>query len=221
MPRFDCGDLSERRRGVDMAVAAAGRNQLVAFPTDVAYGVACDAFSEIGIERLNVAKGRLTDAGLPVMVGTIRAAKALIGALAPAAELLIDGFWPGALTVVCPVQSTLHWDLGGDGRTVTVRMPLHPVALEVLQRVGPMVVVSANRVGQPVPLDCDSAAAELDNAVSVYLDGGACPPSPPSTVVDLTLNPPRLMREGAITLDELRSVAPDLRALEVPEGELS
>lgn len=204
-----------------MAVAAAGRHQLVVFPTDAAYGVACDAFSAVGVERLNEAKGRLADAGLPVMVGTIRAAKALIGSLPPAAELLLDGFWPGALTAVCHAQSTLRWDLGGDGETVSVRMPLHPVALHVLREVGPMAVLSANRVGQPVPLDCDAAAADLEDSVSVYLDAGPCQQTAPSTVVDLTSEPPRLLRPGAISLRELHTVAPELQPLESVDEERS
>ena len=76
---------------------------------------------------------------------------------------MIEGFWPGPLTALCDQQSTLHWDIGGDGRHVAVRMPLHPVALAVLQGVGPMAVVSANRVGEPVPRTCDDAVAQLDD----------------------------------------------------------
>lgn len=218
MPRFDCNDASERQRGIDMAVAAAGRHQLVVFSTDVAYGVACDAFSPVGIERLNEAKGRLVDAGLPVMVGSIRAAKALIASLPPAAESIVEGFWPGALTAVCLAQSTLRWDLGGDGTTVTVRMPLHPVALKVLGEVGPMVVVSANRVGEPVPRNCDDAQTQLADSVSVYLDTGACLRDDSSTVVDLTVTPPRLVREGTISTSAIRALVPEFR---VPDDEPS
>jgi len=218
MRYVDCSDEEERGRGVDLAAAAARRHQLVVFPTDTVYGVGCDAFSAVGVERLNEAKGRVADAGLPVMVGSIRAAKALIQALPPAAEALIEGFWPGPMTVVCNAQSTLHWDLGGDPRHVTLRMPLHPLALRLLREVGPMAVVGANRPGRPVPRTCSAAEDELSDSVSLYLDAGPCEPADPSTVVDLTVSPPRLLREGSTPVALLQTVAPDLEP--IPETDI-
>ncbi len=210
MPRFRCAREDERRRGIDRAIAAAGRHQLVVFATETSYAVACDAFSPVGVERLNAAKGRVAADALPVMVGSVKAARALIGTLSRQGEALIEGFWPGPLTAVCDQQSTLHWDIGGDGRLVAVRMPLHPVALAVLQGVGPMAVVAANRVGEAVPRTCDDAEAQLGSTVSVYLDAGSLPEGPPSTVVDLTDREPRLLRAGAFPSILLREVAPDL-----------
>lgn len=211
MTRFDCRREDERRRGIERAIGAAGREQLVVFPTETSYAVACDAFSPTAVARLNDAKGRLSPESLPVMVGSVRAARALVGVLFPLGEALVEGFWPGPLTAVCAQQPTLHWDIGGDGRLVAVRMPLHPVALEVLQGVGPMVVVAANRVGEPVPVSCDEAEAQLGADVHVYLDAGARPRGEASTVVDLTEREPRLLRAGAVSLEALRTVAPDLR----------
>jgi tRNA threonylcarbamoyl adenosine modification protein (Sua5/YciO/YrdC/YwlC family) len=180
------------------------------FPTETVYAVACDAFSPLGVERLNTAKERLQDQALPIMVGSVKAARALIGSPHPQGEALMEGFWPGPLTVVCPVQSTLHWDIGGDGTHVAVRMPLHPVALEVLQRVGPMAVIAANRSGQPAPRNCDAAEEQLGSTVSIYLDAGELPEAEPSTVVDLSEKEPRLLRPGAYSVELLRSVAPDM-----------
>lgn len=210
MRYVDCTEEAERVRGVELAAAAARRHQLIVFPTDTVYGVACDAFSAVGVERLNEAKERLSDAGLPVMVGSIRAAKALIRALPPPAEALIEGFWPGQLTAICVAQATLRWDLGGDPALVTLRMPVHPLAIRVLQEVGPMAVVAANRVGQPSPLSCEAAQEQLGDAVSMYLDAGPCSPAAPSTVVDLTGSPPRLLREGSTPVSVLQSVVEDL-----------
>ena len=219
MPRFDCVDPAERSRGITRAIAAAGRHQLVVVPTETSYAVACDAFSPVAVERLNEAKGRLAVEALPVMVGSVKAARAIVGTLHPQGEALIEGFWPGPLTALCPQQSTLTWDIGGDGSFVAVRMPLHPVALEVLQGTGPMVVVAANRVGEPVPRTCDEAEAQLSSSVTVYLDAGTRPEGAASTVVDLSERSPRVLRAGAFTEDELRSVAPDLRGLDDPETE--
>ena len=219
MPRFDCTDPAERSRGITRAIAAAGRHQLVVLPTETSYAVACDAFSPVAVERLNEAKGRLPVEALPVMVGSVKAARAIVGTLHPQGEALIEGFWPGPLTALCPQQSTLTWDIGGDGSVVAVRMPLHPVALEVLQGTGPMVVVAANRVGEPVPRTCDEAQEQLDSSVTVYLDAGTRPDGAASTVVDLSDRAPRVLRAGAFTEDELRSIAPDLRGLDDPDPE--
>jgi L-threonylcarbamoyladenylate synthase len=217
MPRFACDDPAERVRGIARAVAAAGRNQLVVIPTETSYAVACDAFSAIAVERLNDAKGRHPSEPLPVMVGSVKAARAIVGTMHPQGEALIEGFWPGPLTALCPQQSTLTWDIGGDGSVVPVRMPLHPVALEVLQGVGPMVVVAANRVGEPVPLTCDEAQAQLGTGVTVYLDSGPRPTGAPSTVVDVTERRPKVLRPGAFDEDALRAVAPDLVGMDDPE----
>lgn len=216
MTRFDCTREDERRRGIERAVGAVGRHQLVVLPTESSYAVACDAFSPAAVERLNTAKGRLSPDALPVMVGSIKAARALIGTLHPAGEAIVEGFWPGPLTAVCSQQPTLRWDIGGDGDLVAVRMPLHPVALEVLQKVGPMVVVAANRVGEPVPVSCDEADEQLGASAQVYLDAGERPRGEASTVVDLTGSEPVLLRPGAVSVAELRSVAPDLRTPEDP-----
>lgn len=220
MPRFDCADVAERARGIGRAIAAVDRHQLVVIPTESTYAVACNAFSPVGIERLNEAKGRLGRDALPVMVGSIKAARAILGTLHPQGEALIEGFWPGPLTAWCPQQSTLTWDIGGDGRNVAVRMPLHPVALEVLQGAGPMVVVAANRVGEPAPTNCDDAQEQLGGAVTIYLDAGSRPSGVASTVVDLTAPDPVLLREGAFSIDELRAAAPNLRSADdpVPDG---
>jgi L-threonylcarbamoyladenylate synthase len=210
MPRFECNDPAERTRGISRAIAAVGRHQLVVIPTETSYAVACDAFSPVGVERLNEAKGRIAGDALPVMLGSVKAARAIVGTLHPQGEALIEGFWPGQLTALCEQQSTLTWDIGGEGKHVAVRMPLHPVALEVLQGAGPMVVVAANRVGEPAPRTCDEAQAQLGSAITVYLDAGERPEGETSTVVDLTEAVPRLLRPGALSIDELRTVAPDL-----------
>jgi hypothetical protein len=103
---------------------------------------------------------------------------------------------------------TLKWDLGDTFGTVAVRMPLHSVALELLRRTGPMAVTGASKHGQPAATTAANAQDQLGEAVSVYLDGGPCADSVPSTIVDLTGTVPRLLRAGVITADQLRKVVP-------------
>jgi L-threonylcarbamoyladenylate synthase len=208
--RFDCHHPEARGSSVQLAAAAARRGDLVVFPSETAYVLACDAFSPSAVDRLDAAKGRPRSSAVPVMVASVRGFDALAAQVTLEERALATGFWPGGLTLVVRSQPTLQWDLGGSGHPVAVRMPLHPVALEVLQAVGPMVVITANRSGEPPPLDCDAAVEQLGDAVSVYLDAGPCVAGPPSSVVDLTGPEPRLLREGAVPAAELRSVLPGL-----------
>jgi L-threonylcarbamoyladenylate synthase len=143
-----------------------------------------------------------------VLVGTVRAAMALVMDLADTGKDLIDEFWPGGLTLVCRSSPTLVWDLGETKGTVAVRMPLHHVALDLLKKTGPLAVSSANVSGQPPATTADEAMAQLGDSVSVYLDAGPCPGDVPSTIVDLTGSVPRLLRRGVISVERLQEVVP-------------
>jgi L-threonylcarbamoyladenylate synthase len=123
---------------------------------------------------------------------------------------LIEAFWPGGLTLVVEYAPSLIWDLGDTRGTVAVRMPLHPVAIELLTVTGPMAVSSANLTGHPSPQDCDAAQEMLGDSVAIYLDGGPTPAAVPSSIVDVTGKLPVLLRAGAISADQLREVVPDL-----------
>jgi tRNA threonylcarbamoyl adenosine modification protein (Sua5/YciO/YrdC/YwlC family) len=142
-----------------------------------------------------------------VLVGSVRAASALAETLGAFGQDLIDEFWPGPLTLVFRASSTLKWDLGDTNGTVAVRMPLHPVALELLRRTGPLAVSSANKTGQNAATTIEEAQEQLGESVEVYLDGGPCADNVPSTIVDLTAGTPRVLRVGAVSVDQLRKVA--------------
>jgi tRNA threonylcarbamoyl adenosine modification protein (Sua5/YciO/YrdC/YwlC family) len=204
---YDCADPASRAEGIKAAALALRSGELVVLPTDTLYGIGADAFYPSAVNGLLATKGRGRDMPPPVLVGTVRAATALIEDFGQYGKDLIDEFWPGALTLVFRASPTLMWDLGDTRGTVALRMPLHPVALEVLKQNGPMAVSSANRHGQPAAIDADEAQQQLGEAVSVYLDGGACADNVPSTILDLTSTVPKLLRAGAISVDRLRHVA--------------
>jgi L-threonylcarbamoyladenylate synthase len=206
--RFDCADPAQLLQGLAEAEAALRRGELVVMPTDTVYGIAAEAFDPVAVELLLKAKGRGRDMPPPVLVGTVRAAMALVMDLADVGKDLIDEFWPGALTIVCRSSPTLVWDLGETKGTVAVRMPLHQVALDLLKRTGPLAVSSANASGRPAATTADEAMDQLGDAVAVYLDGGPCADDVPSTIVDLTGSVPRLLRQGVITVERLREVIP-------------
>jgi L-threonylcarbamoyladenylate synthase len=204
---YDCSQAASRADGIAAAALALRNGKLVVLPTDTVYGIGADAFYPSGVTDLLAAKGRGRDMPPPVLVGTVRAAIALIEDLGPYGKDLIDEFWPGGLTIVCRAARSLTWDLGDTRGTVAVRMPLHPVALDLLKETGPLAVSSANRTGQPAATTAADAEGQLGEAVSVYLDGGPCIADVPSTIVDLTGGVPRLLRAGAVSVGRLREVA--------------
>jgi L-threonylcarbamoyladenylate synthase len=205
--RYDCSDPEQRAAGIAAATEAVRKGQLVVLPTDTVYGIGADAFAPEAVAGLLGAKGRGRDMPPPVLVGTVRAASALVEEMGPFGQDLLNEFWPGGLTLVCRASRTLRWDLGETRGTVAVRMPLHAVALDLLKQTGPMAVSSANRTGSPPATTADEAVEQLGDSVAVYLDGGPCPGGVPSTIVDLTGSVPRLLRDGAVPLDRLREVA--------------
>jgi L-threonylcarbamoyladenylate synthase len=204
---YDCADPSSRADGLKAAALALRTGELVVLPTDTIYGIGADAFFPSAVSGLLAAKGRGRDMPPPVLVGTVRAAAALIEDFGPYGKDLIDEFWPGGLTLVCRANRSLIWDLGDTQGTVAVRMPLHPVALELLKETGPLAVSSANRTGSPPATTAADAQEQLGDSVSVYLDGGPCANDVASTIVDLTGSVPRLLRAGTVSVGQLREVA--------------
>ena len=204
---YDCADPASRAEGIKAAALALRTGELVVLPTDTLYGIGADAFYPSAVSGLLAAKGRGRDMPPPVLVGTVRAASALIEDFGPYGKDLIDEFWPGGLTLVCRANRSLIWDLGDTQGTVAVRMPLHPLALDLLKETGPLAVSSANRTGSPAATTAAEAQEQLGDAVSVYLDGGPCANDVASTIVDLTGNVPRLLRAGTVSVGRLREVA--------------
>jgi len=213
---YDVREGAETTAGVDAAVGALRRGELAALPTDTVYGVAADAFSPAAVGRLLEAKGRSRAMPVPVLVGSWRTIDGLAQVVTPVTRQLVEAFWPGPLTLVVRSASSLAWDLGETRGTVAVRMPLHPVALAVLEQTGPLAVSSANRTGLPPATDAAEAARQLGTAVAVYLDGGPTGDPEPSTIVDLTGDVPRLLRAGALANDRLLEVLPDLVVRDEP-----
>jgi L-threonylcarbamoyladenylate synthase len=204
--RFDCTNVAERDAGIREAAAALGKGELAVIPTDTVYGLAADAFTPDAVTALLAAKGRGRQMPPPVLVGSRRAAFALVEDVSSSASDLIDEFWPGGLTLVFRSSRSLVWDLGETKGTVAVRMPLHAVALDLLKETGPLAVSSANLSGSPPAVTAADAESQLGDAVSVYLDGGPCPGEIASTIVDVTGPVPKLLRSGAVTVKRLRNV---------------
>ena len=196
---FDCAVPDQRVEGLAAAAQAVRAGRLVVIPTDTVYGIGGDAFSTAAVRSLLAAKNRGPDMPVPVLVGSWSTIDGLVLGVPKAARELIEAFWPGGLSIVLPHAPSLNWELGATRGTVMLRMPLHPVALELLRDVGPMAVSSANISGSPPASTADQAQAQLGESVAVYLDGGPSGEPVASTVVDLTGDDPRVLREGAVS----------------------
>ncbi|MCU1439953.1 MAG: Threonylcarbamoyl-AMP synthase [Rhodoglobus sp.] len=209
-PIYDCSVDAELLTGMRLARTAIGRGDLVVIPTDTVYGVAADAFNPRAVQKLIEAKGRTRQAPPPVLIPGIPTLDALAQEVPGEVRMLVARYWPGGLTIILPAQSSLVWDLGETRGTVALRMPANRIALELLSETGPLAVSSANSTGKPAATTTAEAEGMLGDSVSVYLDDGPGG-TVASTIVDATglLVPEgklRIVREGAIPVDEIREL---------------
>jgi tRNA threonylcarbamoyl adenosine modification protein (Sua5/YciO/YrdC/YwlC family) len=213
--RFDCtaDDPSRNAEATEAARQAIEAGECIVLPTDTVYGIGVDAFSAKAVQRLLDAKQRGRDMPPPVLIGEPTLIRALAVDVPEKAKDLVDKHWPGALTVICRIQPSLRMDLGETEGTIALRVPDHGLAREILRRTGPMAVSSANISGKPAALTCDEAIEQLGDSVAVYLDGGQLQKAggAPSTIVDFTRHEDgQVLRRGAISLETLREIAPNL-----------
>jgi tRNA threonylcarbamoyl adenosine modification protein (Sua5/YciO/YrdC/YwlC family) len=203
---FDCRDPKNRSNAISAAASALQSGRLVVMPTDTVYGLAADAFDGPAVAALLAAKGRGRDMPVGVLVGSWHTIEGLVYYVDDATRELIRAFWPGALSLVVQQAPSLQWDLGDARGTVMLRMPLQPVALELLRETGPLAVSSANVSGQPAATTAQLAQVQLGALVDVYLDGGPSPQQAASTIVDLTGPAPRVLREGPVSAAAVAAV---------------
>ncbi len=216
--RLPTGTDEEREEAVTAASQAVQRGDLVVIPTDTVYGIGADAFDADAVKGLLEAKGRGRNMPPPVLVSSATTVDALATDLPGYARALIEEFWPGPLTLVCRQQPSLQWDLGDTRGTVAIRMPDHDVALAVLERTGPLAVSSANKTGQPAATDADAVLEMLGEDVAVVVDAGTSPGGQSSTIVDVTGTQGRVLRRGALSLDDLNEALEPLGATLTDEG---
>jgi L-threonylcarbamoyladenylate synthase len=203
---LDCRNPQNRADAITAAATALKSGRLVVMPTDTVYGIAADAFDGQAVAALLAAKGRGRDMPVGVLVGSWTTIDGLVYYVPEAARELIRAFWPGALSLVVQQAPSLRWDLGDARGTVMLRMPLHPVALELLRETGPLAVSSANISGQPAASTAQDAQHQLGGLVDIYLDGGQAEQQAASTIVDLTGASPRVLREGPVSVAAVAEV---------------
>ena len=187
----------EAGRAVAIDVLRAGG--IVALPTDTVYGIAVALTTPGGIERLFHVKHRAPEKGIALLLADAGQART-IAHMNAEADLLASAFWPGPLTLVLPRDPAgpLPAALTGGSPTVGLRVPDHPCVRAIAGAIGPLATTSANRSGEPDALEAASVVVQLGMDVDLVLDGGPARGAAPSTVVDCTVTPPIVLREGAL-----------------------
>lgn len=176
---------------------------VVAFPTDTVYGLGTTAWRPDSIARLYAAKERPPDKAIPILAADLSAARGLVSAEPPGLSRLARRYWPGPLTLVMPASPRVPEIVSAGTGTVALRVPALEVTLALLRRSGPLAVTSANRSGWADAVSAADVLAQLDGRIDAVLDGGRCPGGAPSTVFDLTVDPPRVLRAGPVSEEEL------------------
>lgn len=183
------------------------KKEVVAIPTETVYGLAGDATSDVAIAKIFAAKGRPSDNPLIVHIGELKQLNDVAAAVPDVAKKLMSAFWPGPLTVILPKQRGLSEQVTAGLQTVGVRMPSHPIALELLKAVKlPLAAPSANLSGRPSPTTALHVAHDLNGKIAGIVDGGKAGIGIESTVIDCTLAVPLILRPGGVTKKAIEAV---------------
>jgi L-threonylcarbamoyladenylate synthase len=198
--------LSSLQKQVEQGISILKKGGIVAFPTDTVYGLGAAVNLPQAVERVYQVKERPKNMPLPLLLADKSQIEEVAEPVPPIAWLLAAKFLPGALTIVLFKSRAVPDTVTGGGKTVAIRIPAHPIPLALARGVGtPIVGTSANLSGKPSALTAEEVYTQLGNKVDLIIDGGRCPDGKESTIVDLTGETPLVLREGAISQEELSS----------------
>lgn len=190
---------------IERAIEILEQGGLVAFPTDTVYGLGARAFDPRAVSRLYEAKGRTGSKAIPILIASLEQAELVVKELHAQALALARDFWPGPLTIILQRKKSLPLDLSAKD-TVGIRIPDHPVALVLLEAAGPLAVTSANISGQANARTANEVLKNLDGKVELILNGGTTPGGRPSSIIDCTVDPVRIVRHGPLSEEEIMAV---------------
>jgi L-threonylcarbamoyladenylate synthase len=187
---------------LDKAVQLVQSGELVAFPTDTVYGLACSPFNPSSLEQIYQVKQRPEEKAIPVLVANLKQVAQVVERIPPQAEGIMVKFWPGALTLVLPHKIDLPVQLS-PYPGLAVRMPRHQLALQILERTGPLAVTSANLSAHSETLSAQDVYNQLKGRIPLILDDGSHPGGKASTVIDCMGAEPVLLRQGPIAFEDI------------------
>ena len=198
-------------RSLVLAAEVIQAGGVIVYPTETLYGIGANALNPAAVAKVRQAKG--TESGKPMLLLVPESAsvRLLVTEISPIAAALMEAFWPGPLTIVFPASSAVPGEVLGGGTSVGIRVPSSALCIRLLRLAGsPLVSTSANEPGGPPLRSVDAIQKALARGVDLFLDAGELPESKPSTVVDVTQDPPRLLRAGQIKTDAIREIARNL-----------
>lgn len=190
-----------------LAVERLRAGEVIAIPTDTVYGIAADGFNADAVEKLFVAKDRPSHKAIMLLLGDYEDLAKATDYISPTAERLAQRFWPGGLTLVVKARPDIPANLTADTHTIGVRLPDSDFVRELVRAFGsPIAATSANLSGGANPRTPQDVLAALDGRIATLFDGGPTAGSLASTVLDCTIDPPRVLREGAISASEIEQL---------------
>jgi L-threonylcarbamoyladenylate synthase len=200
---------------IEWAAEQLASGGVIALPTDTVYGIAASLAHPDALRRIFEIKGRPANSPLPVLVASPVTAQHLSDNISTDVELLLDRYWPGPLTIVVPARPGMPVEVTAGGTTVGLRMPNHPLAIEVINRAGGAIAcTSANRSGEAPACDAQRVAATIGDDLDLILDGGIAPGGVPSSVIDFLGGELHILRDGAIPAEHIIATWAEIRSSE-------
>ncbi len=192
---------------IEQVAEVLNKGGVIGYPTETIYGIGCSAFDAQAVDRIYRLKNRDRKKAMILVAGDIIQVSELVKSIPETAEKLIENFWPGPLTIIFEASSRLKEFAFGKSKTVAVRIPACTICLELIRETGfPLVSTSANVSGQPAGTTAQQVADAFGDQLDIIVDGGRTPESVPSTLVDITRTPARIVRQGAISNLEINTV---------------
>jgi L-threonylcarbamoyladenylate synthase len=191
------------QREIEKGVKILKKGGVIAFPTDTVYGLGADAFNSTAVERTYKIKNRPKYQQFPLLIADVKQLTVLAEPIPEIARFLARRFWPGGLTLVLPKKDSVPAYVASRP-TIAVRIPNHPVCLALIQHLGnPLIGTSANISGQPPALTAEEVRQQLGEEIDLIVNGGKCPGGKESTIIDITHEPPIILRQGIISSHEI------------------
>ena len=210
--------MENLRREIDKGIEILRQGGVIAFPTDTVYGLGSDAFNPAAVERIYEIKGRPRNSQFPLLIADVETLATLARPIPGPAWFLARRFWPGGLTLVLHKADSLPAHLA-PGPTIAIRIPNHRVCLALIEHLkGPIIGTSANASGQPPAVTADEVRRQLGGRLDLIVDGGRCPGGTESTIVDVSGEPPVMLRQGIVPAHEIDTAYREYLELNAPRG---
>jgi L-threonylcarbamoyladenylate synthase len=210
MSKTEIYSLDDFETAVDAAAVALKSGKIVAFPTETVYGLGASITDESAVLKIYEAKGRVPEKPLSILLSTAEDMNKIAAEIPEDAKKLANEFWPGPLTIILKKRAEISDKITAGKDTVGLRVPAHPATLEIVRRAGPLACPSANKSSSREPKSADDVFSDLNGKIDLLIDGGETKIQKPSTIVDLTVSPPKILRKGGLEIDEIRKIIGDV-----------